>query len=148
MSDNRQTMPWPNQPWTAGPCLICGTPFVSPCFAERTCSSDCQRKHVRNKDRLKAQRRRLAIYQRDHGRCQLCHKPVDLDETVVGRRATLDHIVPRSAGGANTTDNLQLAHEKCNTIKANHVGPKVTQAVKSGKPLKPQNLTHVRTAQE
>ena len=35
------------------------------------------------------------------------------------QRATLDHIVPRSKGGADTLENLQLAHAHCNKVKGN-----------------------------
>ena len=35
------------------------------------------------------------------------------------RRATFDHIIPRSKGGADNAENLQLAHARCNKIKGN-----------------------------
>ena len=35
------------------------------------------------------------------------------------RRATLDHIVPLSKGGADRLDNWQLTHAHCNKIKVN-----------------------------
>jgi len=34
-------------------------------------------------------------------------------------RATFDHIMPRSKGGADTAENLQLVHARCNKIKGN-----------------------------
>lgn len=37
------------------------------------------------------------------------------------QRATFDHIIPRSNGGADTNDNLQLAHAHCNKIKGNQL---------------------------
>ena len=37
------------------------------------------------------------------------------------QRATIDHIVPGSKGGADTPDNLQLAHARCNKIKGNRL---------------------------
>ena len=33
------------------------------------------------------------------------------------RRATFDHIVPRSKGGSNAVENMQLAHACCNKVK-------------------------------
>lgn len=33
------------------------------------------------------------------------------------KEATVDHIVPKSKGGPNTPQNLQLTHEKCNQMK-------------------------------
>jgi 5-methylcytosine-specific restriction endonuclease McrA len=35
------------------------------------------------------------------------------------QRATIDHIKPRSKGGVDRPDNLQLAHARCNKIKGN-----------------------------
>lgn len=37
------------------------------------------------------------------------------------QRATIDHIVPRSKGGCDDAENLQLAHALCNKIKGNRV---------------------------
>ena len=54
----------------------------------------------------------LRVYVRDGGLCQLCNKPVEPEH------ATLDHIIPLSLGGSNEFDNLQLAHRRCNAIKA------------------------------
>ncbi len=46
------------------------------------------------------------------GKCNYCHLnflPEDIIET--------DHIIPRSAGGGNTTDTLQLLHKHCHNVK-------------------------------
>lgn len=44
--------------------------------------------------------------------CGICRNPIDsIDE------ATVDHIVPLARGGSNRFDNLQLAHERCNSEK-------------------------------
>ena len=37
------------------------------------------------------------------------------------QRATVDHIIPKSKGGADTPDTLQLAHARCNKIKGNRL---------------------------
>ncbi|MEL7540954.1 MAG: HNH endonuclease signature motif containing protein [Pseudomonadota bacterium] len=37
------------------------------------------------------------------------------------QRATFDHIFPRSKGGPDKRDNLQLAHARCNKIKGNRL---------------------------
>ncbi|WP_233347295.1 HNH endonuclease [Ponticaulis koreensis] len=34
-------------------------------------------------------------------------------------RPTFDHVKPRSKGGPDTPENLQLAHARCNKIKGN-----------------------------
>lgn len=44
--------------------------------------------------------------------CGLCKEPIDSFE-----EATVDHIIPRARGGSNRFDNLQLAHENCNSEK-------------------------------
>lgn len=35
------------------------------------------------------------------------------------QRATIDHIIPRSKGGTDAPENLQLVHAICNKIKGN-----------------------------
>lgn len=60
------------------------------------------------------------------GLCALCDKPMlrNRYEAPHARiwakqRATFDHVIPRSKGGADTVENLQLAHARCNKIKGN-----------------------------
>lgn len=53
---------------------------------------------------------RETVRARDHGVCQLC------GEAVAGR-GTIDHIVPKSRGGTDDLENLQLAHAACNQRK-------------------------------
>ena len=52
-----------------------------------------------------------AIYERDGGKCAVCHKPVEMWE------ATLDHIVPSRFGGSDSQNNLRIAHGPCNTSR-------------------------------
>jgi 5-methylcytosine-specific restriction endonuclease McrA len=50
--------------------------------------------------------------------CGICKKQLP------GRRnkaTTLDHVIPTSRGGTDDLTNLQLAHYKCNNIKANRL---------------------------
>ena len=67
-----------------------------------------------------------ALWNNQRGVCALCGKPMlrnrfDAPHAQVWakRRATFDHIKPRSKGGIDTPDNLQLAHAHCNRIKGN-----------------------------
>jgi hypothetical protein len=53
--------------------------------------------------------RRADVFARDGWRCWLCGCVVD-DET-----ATIDHVVPIAAGGADTTDNVRTACHECNS---------------------------------
>ena len=55
---------------------------------------------------------RDCIYERDRGICQLCREPI--------RGAwDLDHIIPKSRGGADHWDNLRLTHPRCNRSRGN-----------------------------
>lgn len=62
------------------------------------------------------------------GQCALCGKPMfrnrfDAPHARIWakQRATLDHIIPRSKGGSDASENLQLAHARCNKIKGNRL---------------------------
>lgn len=45
--------------------------------------------------------------------CGICRKPIKCIEEV-----TLDHIVPRSAGGRTREFNTRIAHRKCNSDRS------------------------------
>lgn len=45
--------------------------------------------------------------------CGICGKPI-----TNMKECTIDHIVPISKGGMTTMNNCQLAHFKCNQLKA------------------------------
>lgn len=65
-------------------------------------------------DRLPRQQvkfNRRNIYARDHNRCQYCGKKHPLSEL------SLDHVVPRSAGGEASWENIVCACTKCNVKK-------------------------------
>ena len=51
---------------------------------------------------------RLALYERDGGRCHLC------DRKVPRHAFHLDHLIPLSKGGPHTAQNLRVAHPSCN----------------------------------
>jgi 5-methylcytosine-specific restriction endonuclease McrA len=67
-----------------------------------------------------------SLWQAQAGFCALCGKQMLRNRFEAGhariwqkQRATIDHIIPRSKGGADTIDNLQLAHARCNKVKGN-----------------------------
>jgi hypothetical protein len=60
------------------------------------------------------------VVERDGGICWLCNKAVDLTLSRITRYgATLDHVIPISKGGADSLDNIRLAHWICNNQKSN-----------------------------
>ena len=68
--------------------------------------------HRRPGNQLSASQRYEAL-KRASGRCELCG--ATSDEV----RLEVDHIVPRSKGGSNDTDNLQVLCQPCNAGKSN-----------------------------
>lgn len=62
------------------------------------------------------QNKRYRIFNRDKCICQICGRPVDFGSF------TLDHIVPRSSGGNNEDNNLQVTHKLCNQFKNDYNG--------------------------
>lgn len=67
---------------------------------------------------------RAAVWYRDHGKCAMCPGIEYQPEGPLH----LDHIVPWSAGGSDTTENLRLLCEPHNLERSNfidHAGPKL-----------------------
>jgi hypothetical protein len=61
---------------------------------------------------------------RDGPNCGICRYPVDFGaERTDEFRPSIDHIIPRSHGGSDDAENLQLAHLWCNQIKNARIGP-------------------------
>lgn len=121
-------------------CAECGTEFVRVQPNQIVCSARCRR---RRSGRLRAAGRghwaptaslREAVWIRDDGICQLCDVPIPDGQRYdgVGKipdwYPTLDHVVPRSKGGSNDIENLQLAHWICNVLKGASVGSVLPKA--------------------
>lgn len=52
------------------------------------------------------------------GVCHLCRKPIDLAARFPDPRSlSIDHVVPRAAGGDESLENLRPAHLHCNTSR-------------------------------
>ena len=68
--------------------------------------------------RLKHDRKHVieTLRKRDGFFCFICKKPFAHDE-----RPTIDHWIPRAAGGADEMHNYRLAHLACNTKKGDLV---------------------------
>ncbi len=58
------------------------------------------------------------LYDRDMGRCWLCHGLIDLTfKHPHPLSLTVDHIISKAAGGKTTFRNLAIAHMACNEHK-------------------------------
>lgn len=76
---------------------------------------------------------RLAIWERDGYRCRYCGREVVTNAAESApEKATLDHVIPRAAGGANTQVNLVTSCYACNQLKGSSLiglgGPAPTLA--------------------
>lgn len=104
-------------------CPVCNSVFVG---STKYCSTHCREN---NKWRLKDGYRHsfplTEVYERDNGVCYLCGGLCDWDDyeerdgvIVYGNMyPSRDHMIPKSRGGANTWENIRLAHRICNSLK-------------------------------
>jgi hypothetical protein len=109
------------------PCDDCGGLTSRGRNQEGRFCDNCARSRRRAKDRRAAAVRRGAVIvgprprlediaRRDGWRCHLCTRAVDPGLYFQHRdAATLDHLVPVSAGGTDEPSNLALAHRGCNS---------------------------------
>lgn len=69
---------------------------------------------------------RASIFYRERGRCYWCGvelflitEGTDVTKIPLSKRATLDHVMPRSRGGSNKKNNLVTACHDCNNNRQN-----------------------------
>lgn len=120
-------------------CEICGKVFKTFQPMQKTCSGNC--KEIRDKQQRKnaarIRKRRYANIEKENGInlesvakkekniCYLCGALVDWNDCdkkqnkYYGKYPSIEHIVPISKGGADTWDNVKLAHISCNSRKGN-----------------------------
>lgn len=96
-----------------GVCSDCGK-VLSGTTSERPLCKSCRYRTKRGIYLAKPDR--LAIYQRDNWVCGICQERVD-PSAKGAWSATIDHIVPRIAGGTDEHSNLRLAHHWCNSAR-------------------------------
>lgn len=99
----------------------CGQPFVRRHRPTVTpspfCSSECRRTE-RQRQRGIDDAQRLRILERDGWRCRIedCGKPIDREAKIPRPlSATVDHLLPKAAGGGDEDANLRAAHFICNS---------------------------------
>lgn len=78
---------------------------------------------------------RRNIIRRDEGRCQYCG--------ATNRPLTVDHVVPRLRGGADTWENLVCACDRCNNRKGDRT-PEQAGMKLMREPARPNQITFMR----
>ena len=73
---------------------------------------------------------RLNVYARDSHSCQYCGRQLARSEL------NLDHVIPRSLGGASTWDNVVCSCHRCNRIKGGRT-PEAAGMLLRRRPFKP-----------
>lgn len=58
--------------------------------------------------------KRMHVWRRDNYQCAYCEKDLDKER---GPHLTVDHVVPRTQGGANHISNLVTCCDECNKKK-------------------------------
>jgi hypothetical protein len=83
---------------------------------ERYRIKTAKRQKITNPIRISAD----VLIERDGNNCHICLTEIDLSLARNSRfGATIDHVIPVSKGGADTLDNMKLAHWICNIKKGN-----------------------------
>lgn len=119
-------------------CVICGNTYTAKYPLQKYCSKACAAREP--KKRYKARRaERLKIIdtgitlekvaKRDGNICQICGCKVDWTDKKIAPKTvvcgdmypSIDHIIPVSKDGADSWDNVQLAHRICNALKGDQI---------------------------
>lgn len=96
-----------------------GTPrFCRPCSQERARARE--RARLRKREEVRGLRRQM-VFERDGWRCQICCRRIRRKDGRHPLSPSIDHIIPRSAGGSNALSNLRATHLKCN-VSRRHEG--------------------------
>ncbi len=105
-------------------CRECGAVFTAKSIGGRPrttfCSAACCERASRRTDKhrrraAKKAGERFTLYEiaeRDGWRCHLCGRKVKRGA------ASLDHLIPISAGGEHVRSNVALAHHRCNSLRS------------------------------
>lgn len=78
------------------------------------------------------------VFKRDGYRCVYCSSALD------AKTATIDHVVPRSAGGLTSYDNTVAACSRCNSLKGSKSLAEVGFSL-ADKPREPLLFRHINT---
>jgi 5-methylcytosine-specific restriction endonuclease McrA len=114
------------RPRVSAMCAQCGDAFLARTdlagrFCSVSCANDAQGRAPEPRFRI-GKRARQRIYEDAGWVCQLCLSPVRLDvDPLHPRYPTLDHVLPRSRGGADDPSNLRLACRQCNVTRGSRM---------------------------
>lgn len=100
-------------------CSECDADITNRHTSALVCGSRCRSARA---NRLGVHAQRRAFFDLHRWTCGICGDPIDDDLT--GRDPdgpTVDHILPRHAGGSDDPQNLQAAHRRCNEAKAGRI---------------------------
>ncbi len=118
-------------------CRECGNGFL-PAYGDKRrtfCSEICSARNLRRVSKGIDRARSygavavpinpIAIMERDQWTCHICGEeaPRELRGTMLWNAPELDHIIPLSAGGTHTHDNVACAHRACNLEKGDALPP-------------------------
>ncbi len=118
-------------------CRECGITFL-PDYGDKRrvfCSETCSKRHLqrvsKGVERAQTYGARteplnpIAVMERDGWTCHICGEeaPRELRGTMRWNAPELDHIIPLSAGGPHTYENVACAHRACNLEKGGALPP-------------------------
>ena len=104
-------------------CKGCSQKFTTRRGNQIYCGAECgqwyRQQMKAERDRQYMNQRTAAfkrrIYFKTDGYCGICHELIDLRVKYPNAKSfSVDHIVPRAAGGSHSFENLQPAHLDCN----------------------------------
>lgn len=108
-------------------CPVCKKVFLSDNRPRKYCSDTCAKRA--SKKVIEGNFPTFTIFSRDGFRCHYCGRSPHKDPDVILR---VDHITPRSKGGALTEENLITSCQKCNLEKNNKLlDPEVIEFLKT-----------------
>lgn len=124
-------------PSRAVSCAVCLSLFYSKGGRARYCSKSCQKKGCASGGSHRKRARlagvfyepvnKIAVFNRDGWKCQICRKPTPKSKmgTNHPNAPTLDHRIAIANGGAHSYSNIQCACRSCNSVKS--AGPALGQ---------------------
>jgi CRISPR/Cas system Type II protein with McrA/HNH and RuvC-like nuclease domain len=69
--------------------------------------------------KIRSHKWKLWKWEQQNFRCPLCQNSISPSALLNTKKATIDHIRPRSHGGDDSEENLQITHKRCNFEKDN-----------------------------